>query len=202
MKRKIGKTLLLLPSLLWVGAIIKFDGVYLFLRVALAACFHECGHLLAFSVLGVPPPKFTPVSRGVRLVTDTPLSYHQEFFVAAAGPLANLFCFFIGLVWGDIVPWLSHFGEVSLMTALCNLVPVGDLDGDRIAKCLIAPHVGDRTLFLIHQGVNGVSIFLSVFCALLYLWHTGDGTYASVLAISSLLSAPIKNEDLREKTSI
>ena len=176
MKRKLGKLLLLLPSILWILVIAYFEGLYLFFCVALAACFHECGHLLAFSALGIPPPRFIPVVRGVRLVTDTPLSYKQECIIALSGPLANLFCFLLGIICGNLTPALAHFGEVSLMTALCNLTPLADLDGDRIMKCLIAPHVSDRTLFILHRFIAGIALFLSVFCSLLYLWHTGEGT--------------------------
>ena len=201
MKRKLGKLLRLLPSMLWILAITYFEGLYLFLCVTLAACFHECGHLLAFSALGIPLPRFAPVVRGVRLVTDTPLNYTQELIVALSGPLANVFCFLLGVCLGDLAPALAHFGEVSLMTALCNLAPMADLDGDRIIKCIIAPRVSDRTLFLLHRMVSGISLFLTVFCTLLYLWHTGEGTYPTALALASLLSAPIKNENSREKTS-
>ena len=202
MRRHIGLLLTLLPSCLWICAIIYFEGIYLFLCVTMAACFHECGHLLAFSALGIPAPKFVPVVRGVRLVTDTPLGYRQEFLIALAGPLANLFCFLAGMVWGSRFPALADFGEASLMTALCNLVPMSELDGDRMLRCLIAPYVSDRTMYYLHTCSSAIFLFLSVFGCLVYLWHTGEGTYAAALALASLLSIPIKNEDLREKTRI
>ena len=198
MRRGVGRILLFLPSLLWVGAICYFEGIYSFLMVALAALFHECGHLLAFSLLGLPAPKVVPVARGVRLAAGRGLSYREELLIALAGPLANGICFLAGLVFGGRNPALAAFGEVSLMTALCNLAPIETLDGARILTCLLAPHLSDRALFVTRKTVGWVSLYLGLIGSLLILWLTGGGTYTAFLCLGALLMLPCGNS-LEEK---
>lgn len=190
LKRRIGACLLFLPALLWVGAVIRFEGLYAFLSVAMAALFHECGHLFAFSLLGLPAPRLRPVPRGVRLVAPCPLSYREECAIALGGPLANGIAFLVGLLLRRHAPALSAFGEVSLLTGLCNLAPMGDLDGERILKCLLAKWLDERCLYYTERAIAVTATAISLLGALLLLWQTGAGTYPSFLSLAALLALP------------
>ncbi len=189
MRRFFGYIFLLTPTVLWIAAVWRYEGMYEFIQIALAAVLHECGHLLAFSALGLPMPRISPVARGVRLLSQTELSYRGEAIVAAAGPMINLLVFCLGLPWQGRVTALYDFGEMNLVTALCNLVPMADLDGERILRCLLAPHLSDRGSYLVMRGVNAAALFLGLFLSLILYWYTGGGLYPGMLCLSALLSA-------------
>ncbi len=197
MKRTFGRCLLLLPTVLWIAAVCWFEGIYPFFCIALAAAFHECGHLLAFSALGLPPPKLVPVARGVRLKTDVPLGYRQELIVALCGPAANLACTAAGRLCGGFFPALDHFGQASLMTALCNLIPMAGLDGERVLTCLIAPHVSERALWRGTCLLTSLTLFCALFASLLVLWRTGEGAYSAMLCLGAMLLSPLEDKEKR-----
>ncbi len=188
MRRYLGYLLLGLPTLLWVGAVCYFEGVYLFMCVVLSALFHEGGHLLAFSALGLPSPALLPVSRGFRLRQSVPMTYRQELLSAMAGPLANLGCFFVSFLCPELLPWAVDFGRVSLYTAVCNLIPMPKMDGERILCCLLAPRVTDRCLYLVRQILSATMLYLGLFGSLFILWQTGEGFYPALLCLRSLFS--------------
>ncbi len=200
MRRICGYFFLLTPTVLWIAAVWRYEGMFNFFNIALSAVAHECGHLLAFSSLGLPMPRIAPVARGVRLVAGRQLSYQEEAIVAAAGPAMNIALFLCGVLWQGRVPALAAFGEMNLMTALCNLVPMADLDGERILRTLLAPHLGDRTLYYVMRGVSCTSLFCGLFLSLILYWYTGGGLYPAMLCMASLLSVDlttVKNEKKR-----
>ncbi len=189
MRRFFGYMLLLTPTALWVVAVWRYEGMYNFFNIALAAVLHECGHLLAFSALGLPSPRITPVARGVRLIAPTHLSYRQEALVAAAGPAINIAAWAAGLVWQGQVPALVAFGEMNLVTALCNLVPMGDMDGERILRCALSRYLSDRTLYAVMRWASAASLFLGLFLSLSLYWYTGGGLYPAMLCLATLLAS-------------
>ena len=159
-RRRLGRFFLILPALLWVGAVLWFEGLYSLLLVGLSAVFHECGHLLAFSLLGLPAPKLVPVARGVRFAAPCTLSYREEMLIAMAGPVANLASFLFGCVTGGFAPAFRTFGDISLLTGLCNLAPMNDLDGERILRCLLAGRLDSRCLYYVGHAVTLTAVFL------------------------------------------
>lgn len=193
-RRQLGRIFLFLPGLLWILAVLWFEGLYSLFMVGFSALFHECGHLLAFSLLGLPAPKLMPVARGVRFVAPCTLSYREEFLIALAGPIANLSAFLVGIICGPAVPALRAFGDISLLTGLCNLAPMGDLDGERILRCLLAGRLNSRSLYYVSRCVTVTAIFLGAAGSLIILWHTGGGTYPAFLSIGALLALPCEKK--------
>jgi Zn-dependent protease len=132
-----------------------------------------------------------PVARGVRLKTRVPLSYRQELIVALAGPVANLACALLGKLCGSFFPCAIDFGQISLVTALCNLIPMAELDGEKILNCLLAPCMSADALYRSEKCLSALTLFCSLFGSLSVLWLTGDGTYPAMLCLAALLTAPI-----------
>lgn len=94
----------------------------------LAALIHELGHLLAFSVQGVPPRELHFQLNGIRLVPpDTPLPLLGELFTLLGGAILSLCCG--GALWAMGHPVAAGF---HLMTGLFSLLPVRGLDGGEI----------------------------------------------------------------------
>lgn len=189
-RRRLGRFFLILPALLWVGAVLWFEGLYSLLLVGLSAVFHECGHLLAFSLLGLPAPKLVPVARGVRFAAPCTLSYREEMLIAMAGPVANLASFLFGCITGGFIPAFRTFGDISLLTGFCNLAPMNDLDGERILRCLLAGRLDSRCLYYVGRAVTLTAVFLGAAGALIVLWQTGGGTYPAFLCIGAMLALP------------
>lgn len=189
-RRGLGRFFLFLPAILWIGAVLWFEGLYSLLLVGLSALFHECGHLLAFSILGLPAPRLVPVARGVRFVAPCTLSYREEMLIALAGPVANIVSFLFGRVTGSFAPAFRTFGDINLLTGLCNLAPMSDLDGERILRCLLAGRLDSRRLYYVGRAVTLTAVFLGAAGSLIVLWQTGGGTYPAFLCIGAMLALP------------
>lgn len=94
----------------------------------LAMLLHECGHLVAASILGLQIKNVgMKWNKGLYTVRQhgTPL---QNLLVAAAGPLTNL----LFLATATRAPL---FGLANLCYALANMLPIEGSDGYRIALC-------------------------------------------------------------------
>lgn len=192
-RKAAGTVCLYLPSLMWLGALLYFEGLYDLLLVGLCALFHECGHLMAFSLLGLPPPRPVPVPRGIRLETRALLSYRQEALVALGGPLANFAVVLPALLWGWRYPWLFAFGEMSFFTAVGNLFPTEDLDGERMLRCFLSCRFSREAADGVCAFLGGASLVLTLLGSLVLLWHGVNAAYPAFLALGGLLAQPVRD---------
>lgn len=101
---------------------------------------HELGHGLAMRSFGVPvgPMTFIPFMGAVIEMRGRPSNAYQDAMIAIAGPImgtaATLPLLAFGLTTGSqFALALSHWG---CMVNLFNLLPIGMLDGGRIAGSL------------------------------------------------------------------
>lgn len=101
---------------------------------------HELGHGLAMRALGIPvgPMTFIPFFGAVIEMNGRPVSSYHDALVALGGPalgtVASLPILAYGVATGDqFALALSHWG---CMINLFNLLPIGMLDGGRIAGAL------------------------------------------------------------------
>lgn len=119
------------------------------LVIAAAALLHECGHAVAAWGCGVNIRTLRLDLFGARMELSGMMSYGQELWVAAGGPLVNfLSAALVYPLWrahgGAIEGCLFLFTVVSLGLGGLNLLPVGTLDGGRILRCAVAHLFGDR----------------------------------------------------------
>jgi len=101
---------------------------------------HELGHGLVMRALGIPagPMTFIPFFGAVIEMKGRPVSSYHDALVALGGPLlgsaATLPVFSYGIATGSqFALALSHWG---FMVNLFNLLPIGMLDGGRVAGAL------------------------------------------------------------------
>lgn len=177
----------LIPVFLWLGYIFIAEplGYALFLLATVA--LHESGHIFAFSVLGLPLPHFRGRRLGLLLTPkNTLLSYPQEVFVCAAGPLFNL------LAAAALIPALrtgrandAHFCFFcfNLLTAALNLLPIRGFDGGRILAALLSSLFGATVAEKISGAVSLVFVLLFYFAGLFLFFVAGVGLQTFFFAL-------------------
>lgn len=145
---------LLIPLLKWLPIALKTGGT-MFLSVwiyalqwgwwfalgfVLLLLVHECGHLVAARRVGlkVGAPVFIPFMGAFIALKDAPHNAWIEAQVAIGGPLLGaagaLACDGLFLLTGQ--PLFRALAYSGFLLNLFNLVPVGFLDGGRVAKAL------------------------------------------------------------------
>lgn len=109
--------MLLVMELPWVGAFL------------ISGLVHECCHLLALRIQGVPVHRITIGLTGAKIETS-PMTRRQELTSALAGPLGGLFLCFLA-------PKLPRVAVCAFFHSVCNLFPLYPLDGGRALRCLL-----------------------------------------------------------------
>lgn len=104
------------------------------LPLTLLSCLlHESGHLLALKIAHMELALIRLSCVGAQIYLRKTLSLRQECFVAFCGPAVNLLLALLAhsILHNDLL-W-----EINLSLACLNLLPVGQLDGNRILHCVI-----------------------------------------------------------------
>lgn len=101
---------------------------------------HENGHMLAAKKIGLPvsKPIFIPFMGAFITMKEMPKNARQEAIIGMGGPLlgglASLACFFLYDTFNE--PYWLALGYTGCLLNLFNLVPLGFLDGGRIATSI------------------------------------------------------------------
>ena len=149
----------------------------------LAALFHECGHMLAATLLGVKIARMEIDLFGAKLTPAGLLpSYKAELLLALAGPLFSL------LLAAFTIPFSSTFAvylrDATFSFAIFNLLPICDFDGGRMLHACLAPRLSlqaaDRVL-LITSYACLLLLFLFSSCLML---RYGQNPTLTVIAAS------------------
>ncbi len=133
-----------LPSCMALYLLLYFDSSH-FLRIGLlAACLHECGHILVYCAMQRRLPVIEVTMTGFCMRTrGCALTAAQTFWLAAAGPAVNAL---LAAGWWlrltrCVTLWDDAFFAANLLTGAFNLLPVPPLDG---AQMLAAVRAGLR----------------------------------------------------------
>lgn len=130
MKIKAAPSFFLLCSvLLWLDR----DGIILIFL--LSAALHECGHLLALVLLGVPVYGIELRASGAVLHTGN-TSPAKEAVCAAAGPFVNF------ILLSILFRRQPTAALVNLLLLVYNLLPLYPLDGGRLLRLLLCSLFG------------------------------------------------------------
>ena len=149
--------------------------------LALAACLlHELGHYLAIRLAGGDVKLVRLTAIGAEMVLARPLSYVREGTAALAGPLTNLLLAGLFCRW----QWGQLFAGLNLILGCFNLLPVGRLDGGRLAFCLLSVLAGPEAASRVRRCLDGG-------CAAVLtaggLWLAGAGRNITLLLVSAWL---------------
>lgn len=104
------------------------------LQGLLACLLHEMGHYAALLQINNSVKQIRITVFGAKLMPEKSMNYDEELFVAATGPgvnlaLAYLFC---------KIPEGDAFAGMNLALGVFNLLPIGELDGSRMLRCLLS----------------------------------------------------------------
>lgn len=137
---------------------------YLALAALLAAAMHESGHLLAARMRSIKIKELRIDVFGALISTRGELSsYLDELILAAGGPAVNLITALLLFLTGAVA---LPFGRLllisSLFLGLLNLMPVRELDGGRMLRCVLCQRLPLRLC-------EGICDTLS-FCFISVLW--------------------------------
>ena len=159
--------------------------------IALPMLTHELGHLIAMALCRVKVTEIhlTPVS--VSMVTASKvLSYRRELAIAAGGIAANLLlALFLRLYLFQSMRVMLMIAS-NLAVAAFNLLPVGNLDGGRIAAILCARYLSPDKARAISLLVSfAVLVPLSAMSAFLLLRGSENFTLALICAYLILIVA-------------
>ena len=121
----------ILPILFWLLLLFGFDEPYIALMTVLAALLHEAGHFAAIAAVSGAGRIRGDVS-GFRIKGQGNLSYKEERIVYAMGPLFNILCAGLILLFFSGNEYLKTFAYVNTLTAISNLMPLDNYDGYNI----------------------------------------------------------------------
>lgn len=162
----LGKIQITAPFLLLIAFLNYMDQQGIVMLSLLACFLHELGHVMAIRCMGGVVKQIRLTVVGAEISIKEGMSYWRELWAAAAGPgmnlfLCGLFCFIPG---GDV------FAGLNLVLAVFNLLPLGRLDGGRIASCTLSMTVGPElshlTTFWLGRVLAGFVLGQGVFLLL------------------------------------
>ncbi len=108
----------------------------------LSSAVHELAHLAVLLAFKGEITAVTFEAFGIRIARLDSLLFFEELIVLLAGPLTNILVFFIcGKAASQTV---SLIGAVNLSIGIFNLLPVGALDGGRMASLILMTALGEN----------------------------------------------------------
>src|SRR5512141_729945 len=193
------------------GAATALDSVAFMVLLFLCVLLHEFGHIFTARAFGVPTPYVTllPIG-GVAQLERIPEEPGQEFLIAIAGPLVNVFITILLVVVGGATlqsnaaagldnmqfSMIDRLAAVNLFLALFNMIPAFPMDGGRVLRALLASRFGyvrateiaaaigqfvAFALGFIGLMANPILIFIAIF---LYLAPSSEADVVALRAVS------------------
>lgn len=185
-----------MTALLFLGLLL-FDRQAILIPTIFAALLHECGHLLAARLLGVPLRSLSLDFLGARLsVSGRLLSYGEEWLLAASGPLFSLVGAVLGALFWRSSSFFVSFSCASLLLGFLNLLPIRSFDGGRMLECFLLSVAGPEVSRRVLRATSFFCLSLCFAGGTYFLLRAGEGA-AFFFFSASLFSrflGDVKNE--------
>lgn len=175
-----------MAAVLFCGMVISERGG-LALAVLLAAAVHECGHLLAAKLLGIPLREMRLELLGARLTPGRLLSYREECLLCAAGPAFSFLLSALLLPIGGALPFAATISAVSALLGGLNLLPVRGFDGGRILSAVLSTLAGERVATAVSAGLSFLLLFVLWSGSVYLLLRVGSGISWFCFSVSVFL---------------
>ena len=169
-RRVLNLIIRILSGIFWILLLFGFDEGGSGALTICAAMIHEAGHCAAHFLIGAGTALPHASLLGFGLLPRRLLSYREEIFVAAAGPLANLITFLLIFPFGFSED-MRLFAIVNLLCAASNLLPVKSYDGYRILSATFSLLGIPRAMLAIDAlsfAIASAAVLISL-CAIYFL---------------------------------
>ncbi len=149
------------------AALLVIDQSGLSLLTFLSAAFHEAGHFLAMSFIGVrlSQIRVTPFGMDIEKSQCVQRSYCRDLCVSLSGPLMNLIAGVVSATLNN-----ADFANINFALAAFNLLPIEPLDGGQALYSLLCNRFSSDRSAKIVSVISFVTLlplavlgFLSVF---------------------------------------
>ena len=157
----------------FIGGICLLSAVLplsLTLSFLLSSFLHECGHLAAMRLQGIPIRAFRMHIGGAVLIAATEsVSYPKEIVCAAAGPAVN--ALLASLFHNSALPHAKTFALCNLLLLCYNLLPLWGNDGTVILTAAAEQlGCGERIRPILSTVCHALTVMLWMFGAWV-LWY-------------------------------
>lgn len=176
----------------------------------ICATIHEAGHLICAKILKIKIREIVIDIGGAKIYPySNTYPYSHELLLSFSGPLANIICVFVIRLVCDETRYLQNIAKdsengaltfielilvFSLLQSFLNLLPISNLDGGRILKCILCILFSQRigqifirittiifaiilwiisVYFLMGSG-SGISLFVFSICMFFKIFESGE----------------------------
>ncbi len=190
------------PLFLFFACLLLFFGqAFLLLNYIVVMFLHEYSHAFVAKCLGYEIKDISVLPFGICLnMKSQNLLPNDEFKIAIAGPLMNLFlailCIALWWVFPVTYNYTSIFCFTNLVTCFFNLVPVFPLDGGRVFLCWCSESFGRKKAVKVCKIFN---IVIAIILLLLFIFSLFFGVnltflFMSIFVFSGAFSGENKQE--------
>ncbi len=131
------------------------------------ALIHEMGHILSFRLIGGKIKRIYFVGFGICIEKEGELSYKQDIFVAAGGPIINL------MIGACLIHFTNGFfryaGSAGIIYGIFNLLPLAPLDGEKIVSGFLYGHFDYLSAKRISMVIKWITLLLISFWIFIFL---------------------------------
>lgn len=153
-------------------AVLMLIDEYKYILWGLYACMlHECGHLIAMSMVNAKVSRIAFYGAGIKIVPEQSriLSFGQELFILSGGCLINFISFIIFWLIGKNDDMFQFFAVLNLVTGIFNIIPLKNFDGGKILDLIIEHCFTPSKTYALKTGVKIICIVLILILSALFL---------------------------------
>lgn len=175
----------ILPLLFWIFVIFAFDAPDVAVLTILSALIHELGHLIVILSRNVSFSLRGHLS-GFRIAKASS-SYNDHLLILLGGPLANFAVYLFGTIFSSAMNgYMGLFGNLNLITALSNLMPIEGYDGYGIIRSILERYRLNRAERILEHTSFGICVAIT-FLALYLLMRYNIGYWIFGLFLTLIM---------------
>lgn len=166
---------------------------YRYILWGLYACMiHECGHLIAMSILDVKVNQIIFYGAGIKIVPEKSriVSVRDDIIILSGGCIINFVCFTIFYFCGRTDSILQIFAVINLVTGIFNLIPLKGFDGARICEVIIDNYCKSDSAAVIKKVLKGICITITLAFSF-FLIRNNMGNITLIITVSYFILSSV-----------
>lgn len=177
-----------------ISLFLIIDKTGLFLPMAVAAIFHEFGHLFFMWLFGCQPKEINLIPGSVQIVASYSVGENKNNIILLAGPFVNILIFIILYVNYCFFNDDGHitFAFINLLLGVFNLLPINGLDGGNVVYNMAFYKWGIKRAEQILKIITIIFAILLIIVAIMLTVSGKTNLSAYILAVYLILSVLLK----------